>query len=156
MKIPRKQWKYWCTSDSIFWRDFKEKPPAVKEHYLYAYVVKKAKTARIAGVSVRQGLSHLPSLADRRRGCSPEGTRIIPRERYVSLLCPQISENLKIGRFFVYTGSYFIHTGSELFDAIDCTKDSFSLDPKYSYQILFCSYRILFLFIPDPNLQYRS
>ena len=57
---------------------------------------------------------------------------------------------------FIYTGSKIfipdpiylyqiqnIHTGSsELFSAIDCTKDLFLPDPKYSYRILFYLYWI--------------
>ena len=153
MKIPRKQWKYWCTSDSIFWRDFKEKPPAVKEQYLYAYVVKKAKTDTTHCGGLCPAGAVAPSFT-----CWPTARLFSGRDPHNSswtICILTLSSNLrkfKNWEIFVYTGSYFIHTGSELFDAIDCTKDSFSLDPKYSYQILFCSYRILFLFIPDPNL----
>ena len=119
-------------------------------------------TQRIARVSVRQGPSRRPSLADWRRDCSPEGTHVIPREQYVSLLCPQISEIEKLGNSYSYrilvlfvqdpsylvpltvqricsyriwnirTGSSFIYTGSEIFIP----------DPKYSYRILFYSYQI--------------
>ena len=92
----------------------------------------------IASVSVQQGLSHRPSLADWRRDCSLEGTGVIPRERYVSPLCPQILENWKIWRFYSYQIPFYsyrirnyllaltlprirsyriwnIHTGSEIF-----------------------------------------
>ena len=99
-------------------------------------------TRRIARVSVRQGPSRHPSLAYQRRDYSPEGTRVIPREQYVSLICPQISENLKIRRFLFILDPIFIRTGSEIFDAIDCTKDLFLPDPKYSYRILFYLYWI--------------
>ena len=71
-------------------------------------------TRCIASVSVWQGPWRRPSLADLhwQRDCSLEGTCIIPRERYVSSLCPQISENWKrIWRIL------------------------FTLDPKYSYWV---------------------
>ena len=117
---------------------------------------------RISSVSVRQGPSRCPSLIDYRCDCSLEGTHVIPREQYVSLLCPQISEIEKLGNSYSYrilvlfvpdpsylvpltvqricsyriwnirTGSSFIYTGSEIFIP----------DPKYSYRILFYSYQI--------------
>ena len=86
---------------------------------------------RISSVSVRQGPSCCPSLIDHRCDCSPEGTHVIPREQYVSLLCPQISENWKIRRFCLCRVLFypyqtrviwwhwlyvrFVFTGSEIF-----------------------------------------
>ena len=72
-------------------------------------------TRCIASVSVWQGPWRRPSLADLhwQHDCSLEGTCIIPRERYVSSLCPQISENWKrIWRIYSYWIRN-IHTGSE-------------------------------------------
>ena len=67
---------------------------------------------RISSVSVRQGPSR----------------SIIPREPYVSSLCPQVSENWRIRRFLFIPDPIL-----------------FMPDPKYSYRILsFYPYRILF------------
>ena len=69
-------------------------------------------TWRIARVSVRREPSRRPSLVDRRGNCSPEGTPVIPRERYVSYF---VLKNLKrIRKVFIHTGFEFIYTGSEV------------------------------------------
>ena len=88
--------------------------PAVKEYCFNAYVVKEAKSntrhcerlcpaGAVAPFFIRWLAARL----------FPE----VPRERYVSSLCPQISESWKrIWRIYSYwirnsyTGSYFIHT----------------------------------------------
>ena len=108
-------------------------------------------TRQIASVSVLQGPSHRPSLADWRRGCHPEGTRVIPRERYASSLCPQILKNWKIERFYSYRILFLILPDPKFFVAIDCTKILFLLgptlfmpDPKYSYRSLFLFLPVLF------------
>ena len=75
-------------------------------------------TQNIASVSVRQGPLLRPSLADWRRDISPEGTRVIPRERYVSLLCPQIPETWKIKRFLFIPGPIFICSGSKFIELL--------------------------------------
>ena len=50
-----------------------------------AYDVKRPNlTQRIMSVSIRQESLRCPSIADRWRKYSPEGTRVLPRERYVS------------------------------------------------------------------------
>ena len=136
--------------DIKFWRDFKRIFQLLKNIVLTLLLWKRPNpTRRIASVSVWQGPSHRPSLASWRRGCSPEGTHIILRQRYVSSLYPQISENWKRIRRILFIP-----------------------DPKYLYQIPFylyriqiyllpltvpriCSCRNLFLFILDPKYSYR-
>ena len=66
-------------------------------------------TQRIASVPVWQGPSSRPSLVDQRRGCSPEETRIIPREWYVSYFVFKTSKKIweESGEFCSYRiGSY--------------------------------------------------
>ena len=76
-------------------------------------------TQRIASVSVQQGPSHRPPLADWRRDCSPEGTHVIPREQYDPYFVLK-SQKIEKLEDFVYARSYFIHTRPELNDDIDC------------------------------------
>ena len=118
-------------------------------------------TQRIASVSVQQGPSRHPSLADWRCDCSPEGTSVIPRERYVSSLCPQISDNWKIGRFYSYR-ILFIHIGSKFIcyhwlsqEFVRTRTCLFMSDPKYLYRILFLFLPGPILFIPDPKYSYQ-
>ena len=112
-------------------------------------------TRCIASVSVQQGPSRSPSLADWRSDCSSEGTCIIPREQYVSSLCPQISENWKNWEIFIHNDPILFIPDPNLFVAIDCPKDLFILDPKYLYWILLLFLPDPILFIPDPNHSYQ-
>ena len=123
---------------SNFWEILKKNHHLLKNIVLTLMLWKRSNlTQRIARVSVRQGLSRRPSLADWHRDCSPEGTHVIPREQYVSLLCPQISEIEKLGNSYSYRILVL-----------------FVQDPSYlvpltvqricSYRILFYLYRILF------------
>ena len=124
-------------------------------------------TRRIESVSVRQGPLRRPSVADWQRDCSLEGTCVIPRERNVPSLCPQISKiGKESGKFYsyrirnVHTGSEiilnhlylkinysFIYTKYELFRPHSKLKKSYWFQKKYSHQILF-SYRIWIYLLP--------
>ena len=136
LKTPRNQWKCWCIPDVKPWRNFQRILQLLKNIILTLMLWKRTNlTRRIASVSVRQGPSRRPSIADRLRGCPPEGTRVIPRQWYVSSFCPQISENWKIRRFLFIPSPI-----------------SFMPDPKYLYWILLLFLLHPNLFMPNPNL----
>ena len=91
-----------------------------------------------------------------------------PRNSSWTICILTLSPNLrnwKIRKFLFIQDPSFIRTGSELFSAIDCTKDLFLPDLKFSYRILFYLYWIWniytgskifipdpILFVPNPNL----
>ena len=91
-------------------------------------------TQCIASVAVRQGSSRHPSVADWCRDYSLEGTRIVPHERYVHSLCPQIPQKLEKNL------ENFIHTVSEIFIS----------DPKI-FSTTYTSRLIIHLFISHTN-----
>ena len=163
LKIPWNQWKCWCMPDVKFWRDFKEKSPAVKSIVLTPMLWKRPNpTWQIASVSVRQGPSHRPSLADWRRGCHPEGTRVIPRERYASSLCPQILKNWKIERFYSYRILFLILPDPKFFVAIDWVllyscriRNIRTGSSSYSNRVLFYSCRIRNIHNGSSSYSYR-
>ena len=166
LKTPRKSTKILVYTELKFWRDFKEKPLAVKEHCLNAYVVKRAKS----------NTTHCKRLCPA-GAVTPSFTRWLtarlfsgrdPRNSSWTICILTLSPNLrnwKIRKFLFIQDPSFIRTGSELFSAIDCTKDLFLPDLKYSYRILFYLYWIWniytgskifipdpILFVPNPNL----
>ena len=94
LKIPRNRWKCWCIPDVKLWGDFKRNRQLLRSIVLTLMLWKRPNpTWRIASVSALSSTCWLTA------GCSPEGIRVIPRERYVSYLWPQISDNWKIRRF---------------------------------------------------------
>ena len=152
LKTPKKSTKILVYTELKFWRDFKEKPLAVKEHCLNAYIVKRAKS----------NTTHCKRLCPA-RAVTPSSTRWLtgglffgrdPRNSSWTICILTLSSNLrklKIRRF-VHTGSYSIRTG---FKNIYCCWPSKKI---YSYRILYIragSEFILtrsYLFVPDPNL----
>ena len=112
-------------------------------------------TQRIASISIRQESLRRPSIADRRRKYSPEGTCVIPRERYASYFVLKTSiiwEESKVVLFIPYpkywyriqiyflqlmtSQELFIHTGYKLFTLFreldkHWLKEIFVPDPKY-------------------------
>ena len=132
-------------------------------------------TQSIASVSVRQGPSRRPSVADQQRDCSPEGTLVIPCEWYVSSLWlhnPKIGN--ESGKFYSYwirnirtrfeiilnhlyleINYSLIYTGYELFRQHSKLKNIYWLWKKYSYRILF-SYQVRIYWLPliVPRMSY--
>ena len=147
--------------DVKFWRDFKRNRQLLNNIVLTLMLWKRPNPTRcIASVSVQQGPSRSPSLADWRSDCSSEGTCIIPREQYVSSLCPQISENWKNWEIFIHNDPILFIPDPNLFVAIDCSKDLFMQEPIFIHTrskifipdpTVFYSYWILFLFLPGLN-----
>ena len=91
VKNPDKSSNYWYIARRRVEKTLKEVANLFHKCYFNANYVKKADlTRRIAGVSIRQESLRRPSIADWQCKYSLEGTCLIPRERCVSSLCPQI------------------------------------------------------------------
>ena len=87
-------------------------------------------TRRIASISIPKESLHRPSIPDRRRENFPEGTHVIPCERYVSYfvfktskIWKEFEENIRSGSEFIYTGSEILIPDLRLFISSDNSED---------------------------------
>ena len=104
-------------------------------------------TQRIASISIRQESLRRPSIADRRRKYSPEGTCVIPRERYASYFVLKTSNLRRIWRILFIPDpklSLIVHT-----KGIVC---SYQIQIIHTILIVCDGHWLKKTFVPGPNL----
>ena len=85
---------------------------------------------RIASVSIRQESLRRSSVTEQRREYSPEGNRVIPRERYVSYFVLKTSKIWKESEEFYSYRVWIIYTGSEVISKL-LTPQKLSVHAEY-------------------------
>ena len=142
-KGPEKSSNCWHTAKQMTRKDFKRSCQLSQRFTLTPMTWKgQIWKRRIASVSIRQESLRRSSVTEQRREYSPEGNRVIPRERYVSYFVLKTSKILKESEEFYSYRVWIIYTGSELFIP----------DPKLSPN---CSRLRNYLFMPNTNYSHH-